>query len=151
MLLIAIPIGRTSIRRRGSAWIKSSPGRGSLGSHGVRIAPCKPRRLRHITIMRSNVWSAIRAVGGPTVFTAPIDTTLIQSSSRGSGSNRSTTATTIIITIDSWAASGCGVLVISTDVMRKPVCQGGVGLNRGLRRITSDGLISLSVMRKSNI
>ena len=101
--------------------------------------------------MRSNVWSAIRAVGGPTVFTALIDTTLIQSSGRGSGSNRSTTATTSIIIIDSWAASGCGVVVISTDVMRKRMCQGGVGLNRGLRRIPSDGLISLSVMRKSNI
>ena len=101
--------------------------------------------------MRSNVWSAIRAVGGPTVFTALIDTTLIQSSGRGSGSNRSTAASTIIIIIDSWAASGCGVLVTSTDVMRKPVCQGGVGLNRGLRRIPSDSLISLSVMRKSYI
>lgn len=151
MLAIAISIGRTSIRRRGPVRIKPSPGRGSFGSHWVRVAPCEPQRLRHITIMRSNVWSAIRAVSGPTVFTAPIETALIQSSCRGSSSNRSTAASTIIIIIDSWAASGCGVLVTSTDVMRKPVCQGGVGLNRGLRRIPSDSLISLSVMRKSYI
>lgn len=94
--------------------------------------------------MEGDIRSAIRAVGGPTVFTAPIDS-LIQSSSS------STTTTTSIITIGSWAASGYGLLVIHTDVVRETVCYRGVGLYRGLRRVTGDGLVGLTVMGERDV
>lgn len=97
--------------------------------------------------MEGDIRSAIRAVGGPTVFTAPIDS-LIQSSS---SSSSSTTTTTSIITIDSRTASGYGLLVIPTDVVRETVCYRGVGLYRGLRRVTGDGLVGLTVMGERDV
>lgn len=92
--------------------------------------------------MRGDIWSTIRAVGGPTVFTAPIDA-LIRSTSTSSST---TTTTSSIITIDSWAASGCGLLVICMDVVRETVCYRGVGLY-----VTGDSLVGPAVMRERNI
>ena len=96
--------------------------------------------------MRGDIWSAIRSVNGPTVFTAPIDSLIRGSSSSSSSSNSTTTTTSSIITIDSWAASGCGLLVICTDVVRETVCYRGVGLY-----VTGDSLVGPAVMRECNI
>lgn len=114
----------------------------------MRVAPCVSWRA--LRIIGGHAWSSssgsritttaiIRLVGGPTVLTAPVKS-LIRSSS----------------TTNSWAASGTskcsgGVLAFRTGVMWKAVRYRGVGLDRGLQRVTGDSLVGFAVVGEGDV